>query len=71
MNIEIRKSDATIVIEGDEAKFAEMVAAHGAGNVTNLDAVAEEPVVDEVPAIEEVPPGDAPVGEQDPEISGV
>lgn len=62
MRIQITKSDAVVVIEGDEAKFAEMVSAHGSANVCDLDAVVEE--VAEADDLEFTP--EAPVLSQDP-----
>lgn len=68
MRIQINKSDASIEIEGDEAKFAEMVSIHGPNNVINLDAepVVEAPVVEAPvePTVEETPGG--PDSSQDP-----
>ena len=62
MRIQINKSDASIEIEGDEAKFAEMVSIHGPNNVINLDAepVVDAPVVD-APVEPVEPVVDAPV----------
>lgn len=67
MRIQINKSDASIEIEGDEAKFAEMVSIHGPNNVINLDAepVVEAPVEVPVEAPAEESPG-GPDSSQDP-----
>lgn len=55
MQIEIKKSDGAVVIDGDDAKFAEMIAVHGAGNVTVLDAepVEEAPKKGKTKKVEE------------------
>ena len=70
MNIQVTRFGDVTVIEGDEAKFHEMVNIHGANNVCNLDAeiVAvdypepeEAVVVPPVAPVEGDPPLDVPV----------
>lgn len=78
MRIQVIKSDATIVVEGDEAKFNELANIHGLNNVCVLDydgvpVVAEQPAEEEAPAVptmeeqlQAAMSPDAPAASQDP-----
>lgn len=67
MKITVNKGCDIIEIEGDEAKYHELVSIHGVGNVTTDEPLVEADQPDQAPEQDVPPPADEPAPDAAPE----